>query len=101
VYLSAKIPEAYIAFLRSRFDDNSRLVFTHADLADRNILVQDGRITGILDWEWAGFYPEHWEFVTCVKNLNSDWCGDRMGKEFPEYVNALFAYNLLQIISPW
>ena len=94
-----KIPEAYITFLRSRFDDNSRLVFTHADLADRNILVQDGTITGILDWEWAGFYPEHWEFVTFVKN--SDWVGDRMIKEFPEYVNALFAYNLLQGISPW
>ena len=94
-----KIPEAYINFLRSRFDDNSCLVFTHADLADRNILVQDGRIIGILDWEWAGFYPEHWEFVTFVKN--SDWRGDRMIKEFPEYVNALFAYNLLQGISPW
>jgi aminoglycoside phosphotransferase (APT) family kinase protein len=91
--------EAYVNFIRSRFNDNSRLVFTHADLADRNIVVQDGRITGILDWEWAGFYPEHWEFVTFVKN--SDWCGDRVVKEFPEYVNALFAYHLLQAISPW
>jgi aminoglycoside phosphotransferase (APT) family kinase protein len=94
-----KIPEAYVDFLRSRFDDNSRLVFTHADLADRNILVQDGRITGIIDWEWAGFYPEHWEFVTFVRA--SPWCLDRVVKEFPEYVNALFAYNQLQSISPW
>ena len=94
-----KIPEAYVDFLRSRFDDNSRLVFTHADLADRNIIVQDGRITGIIDWEWAGFYPEHWEFVTLMKN--GAWCGDRVAKEFPEYINALFAYCRLQLISPW
>ena len=54
------IPKFYVALVRSstRFDDNSRLVFTHADLVDRNHILlskMEGRITGILDWEWAGF----------------------------------------------
>lgn len=57
-------------------DDVSRtghkIVFTHADLNLRNILVdlvdlQDGtrgwRITGIVDWETAGFYPEYWDYT--------------------------------------
>ncbi|KAJ3739432.1 kinase-like domain-containing protein [Lentinula detonsa] len=38
-----------------------RIVFTHCDLAPRNILVKDGRIASIIDWECAGWFPEYWE----------------------------------------
>lgn len=37
--------------------------FTHADLRPFNILVKDGHITGIIDWEFAGWYPEYWEYT--------------------------------------
>jgi aminoglycoside phosphotransferase (APT) family kinase protein len=40
-----------------------RIVFTHADLSPRNIIVQDGQIKGLLDWEFAGWYPEYWEYI--------------------------------------
>ena len=48
------------------------IVFTHADLNMRNILVDqvilpDGRKTwkvmGIVDWENSGFYPEYWDYT--------------------------------------
>lgn len=38
-----------------------RSVFTHADLHPSNILIDRGRLSGIVDWESAGFYPEYWE----------------------------------------
>ncbi|KAJ8064451.1 hypothetical protein OCU04_006789 [Sclerotinia nivalis] len=41
------------------------IFFTHADLNMRNILVKDGRISGIVDWENAGWYPEYWEHTKC------------------------------------
>ncbi|KAL1855216.1 hypothetical protein Daus18300_011217 [Diaporthe australafricana] len=38
--------------------------FSHADIAPRNVRVdKGGRITGIIDWEFAGWYPEYWEYV--------------------------------------
>jgi serine/threonine protein kinase len=38
--------------------DDNELVFAHGDLAPRNILVdEECRITAILDWEYAGWYP--------------------------------------------
>ncbi|KAJ5511933.1 hypothetical protein N7453_004036 [Penicillium expansum] len=40
-----------------------RSVFTHADLNPRNIMIEHGRLSGIVDWECAGFYPEYWEFT--------------------------------------
>ncbi|KAI1990667.1 hypothetical protein LOZ53_003127 [Ophidiomyces ophidiicola] len=41
-----------------------RIVFTHGDLKHHNIMVKDGKITGFLDWESAGWYPEYWDFTT-------------------------------------
>ncbi|VDC02917.1 unnamed protein product [Peniophora sp. CBMAI 1063] len=35
----------------------------HGDLLPRNILVSGSTITGILDWEYAGYYPDFWEYA--------------------------------------
>ncbi|KAK3322757.1 kinase-like domain-containing protein [Apodospora peruviana] len=40
-----------------------RIVLTHGDFVPRNILVRDGRVVAIVDWEMAGFYPEYWEYA--------------------------------------
>ncbi|KAL2066798.1 hypothetical protein VTL71DRAFT_1222 [Oculimacula yallundae] len=42
-----------------------QIVFTHADLNLRNIMVKDGKLSGIVDWENAGFFPEYWEYTKC------------------------------------
>ncbi|TDL13604.1 kinase-like protein [Rickenella mellea] len=42
---------------------NYQTKFTHSDIAPRNILVKDGKIAAIVDWETAGWYPEYWEYT--------------------------------------
>jgi len=43
------------------------LVFTHNDFMTRNIMArEDGTITGIIDWECAGWFPAHWEYCETV-----------------------------------
>ncbi|CAK7214512.1 hypothetical protein SCUCBS95973_002172 [Sporothrix curviconia] len=37
--------------------------FTHADLVPRNIIIKNGRIAAIVDWGFAGWYPEYWEYT--------------------------------------
>lgn len=37
-----------------------RIVFVHTDLTMRNVLVQNGRVSGIIDWEDAGWCPSYW-----------------------------------------
>ncbi|KAI0380627.1 kinase-like protein [Hypomontagnella monticulosa] len=39
-------------------------VFTHADLNPSNILIRNGRVVGILDWEISGWYPPYWEYTS-------------------------------------
>lgn len=37
------------------------IVYVHADLRSHNILVKDGRLSGIIDWENSGWLPRHWQ----------------------------------------
>ncbi|PWY90332.1 kinase-like protein [Aspergillus sclerotioniger CBS 115572] len=40
-----------------------RSCFTHADLCPRNIIVDKGKVSAIIDWEFGGWYPEYWEYT--------------------------------------
>ncbi|KAF2468145.1 kinase-like protein [Lindgomyces ingoldianus] len=52
-----------------------KIVFTHSDLRPANVIVKGGHVLGIIDWEMAGWYPEHWEFVKAfyVWRWQNDW----------------------------
>ncbi|KAF2137376.1 uncharacterized protein K452DRAFT_235979 [Aplosporella prunicola CBS 121167] len=49
--------------------------FTHGDLSSLNILSQEDKIVGIIDWETAGWFPSYWEYTTAcqVNPQNSFW----------------------------
>ncbi|KAF5024145.1 hypothetical protein F66182_3779 [Fusarium sp. NRRL 66182] len=51
------------------------IVFTHGDLNMRNVLVHDGRLSGIVDWENSGWFPDYWEYTKAhfVTKLQKRW----------------------------
>lgn len=51
-----------VARVHSRLD-YYKVKFTHGDLCPNNILVDKGKITAIIDWEFAGWFPEYWEYT--------------------------------------
>ena len=74
------VQEAFSQRLRS----NHRIVLSHCDLTPRNILVQDGKIKGLVDWEDSGWYPEYWEYVKFFqRTADKDW-KHYAGDIFPE-----------------
>ncbi|KAF2422834.1 hypothetical protein EJ08DRAFT_652991 [Tothia fuscella] len=53
----------------------SEIVFTHGDVRPDNIIVEAGQngrysVTGILDWEFSGFYPEYHESTKLTNCLS-------------------------------
>ncbi|EEP80140.1 predicted protein [Uncinocarpus reesii 1704] len=57
-------------------------VFTHGDVRKDNIMVEIGednacKVTGIIDWEDSGYYPDYFESTTLTRTLDSrkedDW----------------------------
>jgi hypothetical protein len=51
-----------------------RITFTQGDLKAHNILVGDDySLTGFLDWESGGWYPEYWEHSTAMRMARGTW----------------------------
>ena len=79
------------------------IVFTHADINLRNILVnKDGKITGIVDWECAGWYPEYWEYTKAhfAVRYQIRWLADVVDQVFSGYRDELYAENQLTNVDP-
>ena len=68
-------PDLLRHYARFALTDDHEIVFTHSDFAPRNILVKDGHVTAIVDWEYAGWYPKYWEYIQALRQLKPvpDW----------------------------
>ncbi|KLP14639.1 uncharacterized protein LW94_8072 [Fusarium fujikuroi] len=51
---------------KQRRKSTGRFVLTHGDLSPRNIMLDGSTITGIIDWELSGFYPEYVEYAVAM-----------------------------------
>lgn len=73
----------YIALLRGLSTSHAAIVcFSHGDLRAENVVVQPDQhgsyfVTGVLDWEKSGFYPDYFECTKATSNMSSsevdDW----------------------------
>lgn len=71
--------------------------FTHADLAARNVIVRGGGgdVAAIIDWAYAGWYPEYCEFTKAhYVILEDEWEGNVRGA-LPCYEEELEAERIL------
>jgi aminoglycoside phosphotransferase (APT) family kinase protein len=85
----------HIDYLRACLPSDHRIVMTHGDLSPLNILVESEdvpTITGIVDWETGGAYPEYWEYINAFRSSfigQGDWClylpEFGIGKFFDDY----------------
>ncbi|KAL1962217.1 hypothetical protein VTN77DRAFT_9873 [Rasamsonia byssochlamydoides] len=67
-YVGSTTREA-IAPVHSR---QHRSFFTHADLHPTHILIDGGRLSGIVDGECAGYFPAYWEFTKAIFGVEND-----------------------------
>jgi aminoglycoside phosphotransferase len=76
------------------------IVFTHGDFRPNNIMVKDGRVTAIIDWEMAGWYPDYWEFAKAVhlEHFADDWGSHLLGILTPCYCEQLMYENLMSVL---
>ena len=61
-----------------RTAETKEYVFCHNDLSQANVIVDPKtlKITGIIDWEYAGFFPEWFEWRFYTRKGPSDAIGD-------------------------
>ncbi|KAK0267357.1 hypothetical protein LTS00_017818 [Friedmanniomyces endolithicus] len=68
-FMKYSLPNTYLGRAKDKPS-----VFTRNDLSLRNILVsQTGQVTGVLDFEFAGFFPKEEEFKNLEVHNFDDW----------------------------
>ena len=93
----------FIDSYRNLLCDTGNIYFTHADLNLCNIMIMgppgSRRISGIIDWDQNGWYPECWEYwkmVMCV-HYNHEWRSagwvDKVSKTYEDEVEAMIEYT--------
>lgn len=93
-----------LALARKLQEYHHRITFTHGDFKAHNILVSsDGHLSGFLDWESAGWYPEYWEFTTAMRFGRGSWwfqvASWMGGVVYMDELDADIALNLLTVDS--
>ena len=70
-----------------------RIVWVHRDLQLQNILVRDGRLSWIINWENSGWLPCHWQ-LHVLRNMRVGYtkriCAVWEDVEFPPEMEAAF-----------
>ncbi|EIW56353.1 uncharacterized protein TRAVEDRAFT_87954, partial [Trametes versicolor FP-101664 SS1] len=61
--------DEFLAF----FDLNRTPMFSHGDLTPWNIMVHNGRISGVVDWAEAGWYPYFWDSFVLERAADRFW----------------------------
>ncbi|KAI1378476.1 kinase-like domain-containing protein [Hypoxylon crocopeplum] len=95
------VPAEVAEKLRSRAPPCEPYTFTHGDLTDCNIIVDEGNLSGIIDFENSGYYPVWWESVKCSIGFTQEDASWKtaLQKEiqaFPEAYQWWRAYMILQ-----
>lgn len=79
-----------------------RVVLSHCDLAPRNIMVRDGQVVALIDWEAAGWYPEWWDYAkffsrstTCDRDWR-DYADAIFGRAYPDELLLWISLSFFQ-----
>ena len=85
------------------FDKHHRVVFSHGDLHINNILVHNGRLSGLIDWECAGWYPEYWDYTIAIYHIRKlPFWVEPMNRIFPQYEDELeVEREMWKVNTPW
>lgn len=86
----SQVPDQVRSKLRQRMPNAAPCTFTHGDLTNVNIIVENGNLAGILDWESSGVFPVWWEFTCAGIGLgqdDQDW-KDLLRKHLPDHTKA-------------
>ncbi|GJE99664.1 hypothetical protein PsYK624_159350 [Phanerochaete sordida] len=90
-------PEAADQVVRKSYSKRHRLCFTHCDLNSRNVLMHNGRLSGLVDFGSSGWFPEYWEYGASSWGFTyyyPQWV-EGLHKIFPQYRDEYEAEEIL------
>ncbi|KAJ5361169.1 kinase-like domain-containing protein [Penicillium brevicompactum] len=88
------LPKDVFENVKKRFPKSEPFVLTHCDLNLGNIMVRNGQVVGILDWEYAAYLPVWYEYISAsfaFTEMDVEWkkvLRERLGVHGDAYDDA-------------
>ncbi|GAB1208491.1 hypothetical protein APSETT445_007242 [Aspergillus pseudonomiae] len=88
------LPKDVFENLKRRFPNSEPVVLTHCDLNLGDIMVRNGQLVGILDWEYAAYLPVWYEYISAsfaFTEMDVEWkkvLRERLGVHDDAYDDA-------------
>jgi aminoglycoside phosphotransferase (APT) family kinase protein len=88
------LPSQVFTNLKKRFPKSEPFVLSHCDLNLGNIMIRDGQVVGILDWEYAAYLPVWYEYISAsfaFTEMDVEWkkvLRERLGVHGDAYDDA-------------
>lgn len=86
--------------------ESYKVKLTHADLNPTNVQYQNGKIRAIIDGEFVGWYPEHWEYTkiyfaefSIYQPFFDAVVGELGIERYPEELQA--ERDIWRLVDPW
>jgi serine/threonine protein kinase len=85
--LKLAIPIVHRDMYTAMHKTDHKVVFSHGDFAFHNVIVRDGHVRAIIDWEFSGWLPEHWDYCKTLSFMSAtdeDYlcCKEIFGQEY-------------------
>lgn len=100
-----RISSSYLRWLRSRLRDDHHIVLSHGDLNPKNIILLDEQddsmsVSGIIDWEMGGWYPEYWDSLKALNVRSTDdesdwWCS--LPEQLNQYISEVAIDRFVEV----
>ncbi|KAK7688269.1 hypothetical protein QCA50_008639 [Cerrena zonata] len=84
-------------------DKSHRILFAHGDLHVNNILAHNDQVSGLVDWDSAGWYPEYWDYAVAIyHHRRFPFWVDCFSRIFPQYEDELEVEKAIwEVHCPW
>ncbi|KAF1951119.1 phosphotransferase enzyme family protein [Byssothecium circinans] len=97
----AKSKGKVAAYIRGMLNAHKHgIVFTHGDLRPADVIVRDGRVAAIIDWELGGWYPDYWEFAKAfyIEHFVTNWATYVLDILTPYYCEQMMYSELMRVL---
>jgi aminoglycoside phosphotransferase (APT) family kinase protein len=72
-------------------------VFSHGDLTPSNIIIKNGKVVSLIDWEYSGFYPYFWDTYVMARygRFSESW-GRRVIARYSNLNEEIKTFDIIE-----
>lgn len=73
------------------------LVFTHGDYCLPNIIIKEGELSGVIDWDYAGLADPYADFASCIWSMGYNYGLEETAERWEPYFFMVYGLDDIDV----